>query len=282
MTNPMVSSRSQAIINFLAQNGLDTKDGAKILQRARRGNANIGKFDEAGWGCIGILKSDPKLDGGIKFFDIDVGFIVSTLAKVFKGRKPVLDIELMCMTPEGLKLAFGTSGYQLIEPAVPIATTVDDATDPTSKRIKVEDVTGFLIGHRIAILTREADYDPDYELKTIEDIDPTNKIIILVQPLEHLPVDGAAVKVIERSHYDIGEAIVEDAQYRIVEFYKNSTGIYHMPHGALSKDGFPQGGMEAPQTASPQLEIMKDWDVDSNNVLTTNYLTYDEIYPLTF
>lgn len=262
--------------DFLVAKGLDAQDGPMLVEVRP-----LTSTSESDWTIVGCCASEPAFSGGLKFTDIEVGFEKLNMDKVFKGRKPTLSFSLMAPNGQGMKMAFGTDSYELVQPSTPIATTVDIATAPTWLAITVDAVTGFQVGQKIAVKTGGTN-NPEYELKHVSTINSTTKRITFTQPLDRLPVDGAEVFVVESEDMNVGSGLCEDQQVRIIQILDDQSEIFlTIPNGTLDKDGSFKGGMENPKNYDVSIEALPNAELDGTD-LVTSYFKYQRVYRTNF
>ncbi len=266
------NKQRQKRADFLLRNGLDAQDGPMLMEVRP-----LTSTSENDWTIVGALASDPTFAGGLKFNDLEVGFEKINMDKVYKGRKPTLSTSIMAPNGQGMKMAFGTDSYSLVQPTSPIASTVDITTPPTWLKITLDAVTGFKPKHKIAIKTGGTD-NPEFELKHIESVNTTTKTITLTQPLDRKPVDGAEVFVVESEDINVGSGLCEDQQVRIVQILDDDSEMFlTLPHATIDKDGSFKGGMENAKNYDVSVEALAVLTEDGSD-LRTDYFTYKRLY----
>ena len=218
---------------FLALRGINNEMGPQMIQVAARTDLNVTNTGTLGWYDLGIVTSAVDVTEGYESFSTEVGAISKVLSENQIGRKPTAQFTYMNATHLGKLLATGTVAT-VSEPTSPIADDIDEtAPFATHRKIKVTSSTGFLAGQTIGIVTgNPASYTAREEFVTIKSVDTTNHIIYLEDVLSQLPVDTAAVRVIEKIVYSAeGCNLNEDFQYRIVKHVNSNESVEVMNFG---------------------------------------------------
>ena len=272
-----VNKQRQKRNDFRMNRGLDAQDGPMILEVRPLDSTN-----EADWVSVAAVGSEPAFSGGLKFTDIVTGFEEITMDKTFKGRKPTLTMSLMAPDGQALKMAFGTDSYSLVQPAVPIASTIDDAVPPTFLTNTLTAVTGFQVGQRIAVMTGGTN-NPEYELRHIFKINAGTKLVTFDQPLDRLPVDGAAIFVVESENIDVGSGLCEDQQVRVVQILGDESEVFlTLKRATVDKDGSFKGGMDGAKMFDVSFEALAAIEEDASMNLVTSYFTWKRLYKTDF
>ena len=266
------NKQRQKRMDFALRNGLDAQDGPMLVEvRPLTSSA------ENDWTIVGALASDPTFAGGLKFNDLEIGFEKINMDKSFKGRKPTLGFSLMAANGQGMKMAFGTDSYTLVQPSTPITSDVDIATAPTYLNVTLTAVTGFKAKHKVAIKTGGTN-NPQFELRHISSVNTTTKTITLVQPLDRLPVDGAEVFVVESEDINVGSGLCEDQQVRIVQILDDDSETFlTIPHATIDKDGSFKGGMDSAKSFDVSVEALANIEEDGTDIVTS-YFKYQRLY----
>jgi len=263
-----VNQEKEKRSRFFAAEGINTNQGPRIVEVRPRGSTS----DNA-WEILGICKTEPKINSDAKFSDVEVGFESVNMAKIFKGMKPTVDLSLMCLTHEGLKLAYGVDAVTLKEPTTAIAGTVDTTTPPTYLKIMMDTSipVGMTAGKTVAVRTGGTD-NPQWEVRKIKKVDGTAKTIEFYQPLYRKPIDGADVKVILEEIIVVGDFKFADLEMRTVALRKDGSEIIlEMPIITNSKLGDEAGGMDAATETNLSVEVLANPELDASENLITTY-----------
>jgi hypothetical protein len=272
--NMNTNKQRQIRQDFLAREGLSVLDGPTLVLLAP-----VGSTVDTDDLIIGALSGDPTIAGNSTKEDIEVGFRKLNMDKTDKGIKPSITLPMMCLQPLGLKLAFDTDVYQLIQPTTPIASTVDTTTAPTRFTVTLDTTAGFLKGQTVAITTGTT--NPSPEIKTVSDYNSTTKLLTFVQPLDRAPVDGADVFVVKTERLVIGGDIAKNYKVKLITIHDDfSESIIIVNRAVVSADGYLTGGMDGPKMAEIKLEALADVTEVNGNILTT-YITFDKNHPVT-
>lgn len=270
---------------FLAANGFESGQGVSILESNDLSidNSYITRTGTKGWYPDGILKSNPKINQNLDLFELVTGQKKVTHDVFFQGRDIELSATLMCPTTYGIKACYGIDSITYTAAAGPISSTVDTGVvTPTSKKIALASVAGFIAGQRIQIPTGSSSEGIENEYKHIAYVDTVNKVLYLVQPIFQLPVHGATVTVIASEYFKAGSAMpsprwrrivtmLEDQSVRIISFAKTKVKSTDLPGG--------QEGI-TPEEFGVTFKCLGDWD-DVASVLVMNYWEYDRIFKTT-
>ncbi len=182
----------------------------------------------------------------------------------------------MALQEEGLKMAFGTDSLTYTDADVNVESDVDDSVAPNFETIKLTSVVDFTAGRFCTVVTGTV--NPERELKQIAIQNVADNTLTFTSPLKRLPIDTAVVKVVKARLTAVGTGVYPNMKARIVRFNPDGTlNVLRFYKVALSADGFPKGGKDAPQTASPKLEILKDWTVVSG-ALVERYLDCVDVF----
>jgi hypothetical protein len=275
----------QVLVNFLASQGFDTGMGPAVLEWAPANNTYVTIDGTIGWEFVGVLENEPKIANNLNMFELEVGQIKELLDTFYRGRKVEIDISVMAPSIQALKLAFGTADVTFLEPTVNIHATVDTTTvTPNAKRLAVVAIGDLQVGQRVAVPCGTTDSGIKDELKHIEDINTTTKVITFVQPLSNLPVNGAVIRVIERERIVVGDTPVEAAQYRLTKFYPDqSFRVYYFKRCKQKEAMMPDGGDgSAPEKYGAKLSALATFDIADNGDLNTEFFVSERIYKTDF
>lgn len=276
---------SDTFVKFLASKGYDSGQGISILESNDLSidNSYVTRTGQKGWYPDGILKSSPKINQNLDLFELVTGQKKVTHGLFFQGRDIEFTVSLMCPTTYGILACYGINSITYTAAAGPISSTVDTgAGTPTSKKIYMASVTGFLAGQRIQIPTGASDEGVKNEYKHIAYVDTGSKILYLVEPIFRLPAHGATVTVIASDYFKAGSAMPAPRWRRIVTMLEDqSVRIISFPKTEVKSTDLP-GGQEGivPEEFGVTFKCLEEWD-DVAGVVSVNYYEYDRIYKTT-
>jgi hypothetical protein len=277
-----ISFTCNPLMELLALQGLRFEVGGISLEYAPLNNTDVTFDGTLGWRKWGLVENGLKLLQTLGFYEGEVGQVGKIMTTLETSRKMEADVSLTCATFQGAKFALGSNSATIVEPTVPVTTTIDETpAAATNLSVVVASVSGFAANDEIGIVTGTSTYGTDEEFKIIRSIDAATKTIYLVEPLDQLPADGATVRVIKRKRLTVKPCdMPAECQFRMIKYNRSYSNRLRVFHGlrAAPKDpqGIDDGDWKVAAKYMFKLNVMPAYNIGTGDF---SFITADWINP---
>lgn len=176
--------------NERARGGFESNIGNRRLRWADN-DTDVNYFNNEGFNDLGLISGELNINSVVEEFLNDVAVPEVTLGVVKTGEKIPFEFTLVYPTEKAESLAYGVDNPTITYPSPAVATTIDDATAPSTKAILVASATGLTAGTKIVVTVGSSTTGTKFNFTRVKSV--ATNLLTIEPPLQEVPVDGAAV-----------------------------------------------------------------------------------------